>query len=128
MLCKTKLPSSIERFIKGCTLAYGKVKMVVVDDKFYLETPSRDIYNTLTTDEVRDQTLDPKAPHLTPPEPLDSFPHSPTTFKNLKRKRSVAPVSKARLLKPRPPQTTTTRHSSPDGHGSEDWQRGTRAP
>ena len=53
MLCKTKLPSSIERFIKGCTLAYGKVKMVVVDDKFYLETPSRDIFNTLTTDEVK---------------------------------------------------------------------------
>lgn len=52
MLCKTKLPSTIERFIKSCTLAYGKVKMVVVDDKFYLETPSREIYNTLTVDEV----------------------------------------------------------------------------
>ncbi len=48
MLCKTKLPSSIERFIRGCTSVYGKVKMVIVDDKFYLETPSRDIYNTLT--------------------------------------------------------------------------------
>jgi len=52
LLCKTKLPQSIENFIRGCTAVYGKVKMVIVDDRFYLETPSRSIYDTLSGDEM----------------------------------------------------------------------------
>lgn len=50
-LCKTEVPSSIENFIRGCTSVYGKVKMVIVDDRFYIETPSQSIYETLTNDD-----------------------------------------------------------------------------
>jgi DNA excision repair protein ERCC-3 len=50
MLCKTKLPSSVEHFIRSCTDVYGKVKMVIVDNSFYLETSSRSIFELLSSD------------------------------------------------------------------------------
>ena len=46
-LCKTELPPSIENFIRDMTAVYGKVKMVIVDNRFYLETPSKQIYENL---------------------------------------------------------------------------------
>ena len=54
MLCKTKLPSSVEHFIRSCTDVYGKVKMVIVDNSFFLETSSRSIFELLSSDpEIR---------------------------------------------------------------------------
>jgi DNA excision repair protein ERCC-3 len=54
MLCKTKLPSSVEHFIRSCTDVYGKVKMVIVDNSFFLETSSRSIFDLLSNDpEIR---------------------------------------------------------------------------
>ncbi|EKX43955.1 ERCC3/XPB/SSL2/Rad25 nucleotide excision repair [Guillardia theta CCMP2712] len=52
MLCKTRVPTSIENFIRNCTAVYGKVKMVIVDDRFFLETPSKAIYERLRGDDV----------------------------------------------------------------------------
>ena len=46
-LCKTELPPSIENFIRDMTAVYGKVKRVIVDNRFYLETPSKQIYKKL---------------------------------------------------------------------------------
>ena len=54
MLCKTKLPSGVENFIRSCTDVYGKVKMVIVDTSFFLETSSRSIFELLSNDpEIR---------------------------------------------------------------------------
>ncbi len=54
MMCKTKLPSSVEHFIRSCTDVYGKVKMVIVDNSFFLETSSRSIFDLLSADpEIR---------------------------------------------------------------------------
>jgi len=50
MLCKTELPYDLQKFIRGCTASYGQVKMVIVDDRFYLETTSKDIYDILSKD------------------------------------------------------------------------------
>ena len=50
MLCKTVLPATIQDFIRRCTEVYGKVKMVIVDDRFFLETPRRDIFERLSRD------------------------------------------------------------------------------
>ena len=52
LFCKTELPDSITKFIRDATAVYGKVKMVIVDDRFYLETPRRDIYDKLSKDPV----------------------------------------------------------------------------
>uniref|UniRef100_K1PUU8 TFIIH basal transcription factor complex helicase XPB subunit n=1 Tax=Magallana gigas TaxID=29159 RepID=K1PUU8_MAGGI len=37
-LCKTSLPKGIEEFIKLCTLSYGKVKLVLKHNKYYVES------------------------------------------------------------------------------------------
>ena len=53
MYSKTELdegPRTVIDFIRSCTSVYGKVKMVIVDDRFYLETPRRDIFDKLTRD------------------------------------------------------------------------------
>ena len=55
MYSKTELDEgqgTVLDFIRSCTSVYGKVKMVIVDDRFYLETPRRAIFEKLTRDPV----------------------------------------------------------------------------
>ena len=51
-LSKTFLHADIVEFIRSCTAVYGKVKLVIVDDRFYLETPRQDIYEKLSRNPV----------------------------------------------------------------------------
>lgn len=51
-LSKTPLPPKIEKFIIECTRAFGKVKLVLKHNKFFLETPDNKILRTLMKDEV----------------------------------------------------------------------------
>lgn len=44
---KTPLPSEIRSFINGCTQSYGKVKLVLKNTKYYVESPDPDMLQTL---------------------------------------------------------------------------------
>ncbi|KAL8943686.1 MAG: hypothetical protein Q9216_000885 [Gyalolechia sp. 2 TL-2023] len=52
VLSKTPIPSEIKAFIIECTRAYGKVKLVLKHNRFYLETAEYDILKQLLRDEV----------------------------------------------------------------------------
>lgn len=51
-LCKTSLPKGIEEFIKLCTLSYGKVKLVLKHNKYYVESQHADVIQVLLKDPV----------------------------------------------------------------------------
>lgn len=51
-LCKTSLPSGIEEFIKLCTLSYGKVKLVLKRNKYYVESQHAEVVQKLLKDPV----------------------------------------------------------------------------
>lgn len=51
-LCKTSIPAGIEEFIKLCTLSYGKVKLVLKHNRYFIESPHPDILQTLLKDPV----------------------------------------------------------------------------
>ncbi|KAL6722145.1 DNA repair helicase RAD25 [Lecanora helva] len=51
-LSKTPLPDEIRRFIHNCTKAFGKVKLVLKDNRFFLETPDTQVLQTLIQDEI----------------------------------------------------------------------------
>ena len=51
-LSKTPLPIEIKNFILDCTKAFGKVKLVLKDNKFFLETPDNQVLQKLLRDEV----------------------------------------------------------------------------
>ncbi|KAL4222357.1 TFIIH basal transcription factor complex helicase XPB subunit [Mactra antiquata] len=51
-LCKTTLPSGIEEFIRLCTLSYGKVKLVLKHNKYYVESQHAEVVQKLLKDPV----------------------------------------------------------------------------
>ncbi|XP_014279590.1 general transcription and DNA repair factor IIH helicase/translocase subunit XPB isoform X1 [Halyomorpha halys] len=51
-LSKTTIPSGIEEFIKLCTLSYGKVKLVLKHNKYFIESPFPDVLQKLLKDPV----------------------------------------------------------------------------
>ncbi|XP_060581093.1 general transcription and DNA repair factor IIH helicase subunit XPB-like [Ruditapes philippinarum] len=51
-LCKTTLPIGIEEFIKLCTLSYGKVKLVLKHNKYYVESQHAEVVQKLLKDPV----------------------------------------------------------------------------
>lgn len=54
-LCKTSIPKGIEEFIKLCTLSYGKVKLVLKHNKYFIESPHPEILQKLLKDPVIQQ-------------------------------------------------------------------------
>ena len=51
-LSKTPLPAEIKSFILDCTRAFGKVKLVLKHNRYFLETPDSKILQKLVQDEV----------------------------------------------------------------------------
>ena len=51
-LSKTPLPEEVKTFILTCTQAFGKVKLVLKDNRFFLETPDNKVLQQLIKDEV----------------------------------------------------------------------------
>ncbi|KAK0709083.1 P-loop containing nucleoside triphosphate hydrolase protein [Lasiosphaeria miniovina] len=49
---KTALPSSINNFIQQCTNSYGKVKLVLKNNKYFVESVDADMLQRLLKDEV----------------------------------------------------------------------------
>jgi DNA excision repair protein ERCC-3 len=54
-LCKTSIPKGIEDFIKICTLSYGKVKLVLKHNRYFIESPHPEILQKLLKDPVIQQ-------------------------------------------------------------------------
>jgi DNA excision repair protein ERCC-3 len=54
-LCKTSIPTGIEEFIKLCTLSYGKVKLVLKHNRYFIESPHPDVLQKLLKDPVIQQ-------------------------------------------------------------------------
>lgn len=54
-LCKTSIPKGIEEFIKMCTLSYGKVKLVLKHNRYFIESPHPEILQKLLKDPVIQQ-------------------------------------------------------------------------
>ncbi|CAL1530963.1 unnamed protein product [Lymnaea stagnalis] len=51
-LCKTTLPSGIVEFIKLCTLSYGKVKLVLKHNRYFVESQYPDVLQKLLKDHI----------------------------------------------------------------------------
>ncbi|XP_017779888.1 PREDICTED: DNA excision repair protein haywire [Nicrophorus vespilloides] len=51
-LSKTSVPDGIVQFIELCTLSYGKVKLVLKHNKYFVESPHPDILQKLLKDPV----------------------------------------------------------------------------
>lgn len=51
-LSKTSIPDGIVEFIKLCTLSYGKVKLVLKHNKYFVESPFPDMLQKLLKDPV----------------------------------------------------------------------------
>ncbi|KAI9163432.1 DNA excision repair ERCC-3 [Paramyrothecium foliicola] len=49
---KTQLPPSIRDFIMSCTKSYGKVKLVLKDNKYFVESTDPEVLQELLKDEV----------------------------------------------------------------------------
>ena len=71
-LSKTPLPTEIKGFILECTRAFGKVKLVLKHNRYFLETPDNKILQKLVQDEIigrqriggNDDIIVEKAPKL----------------------------------------------------------------
>ncbi|XP_053203628.1 general transcription and DNA repair factor IIH helicase subunit XPB-like [Panonychus citri] len=51
-LCKTSIPNGIVEFIKECTVSYGKVKLVLKHNRYFIESPFPHILQKLLKDET----------------------------------------------------------------------------
>ena len=51
-LSKTDLPKGIEDFIRLCTVSYGKLKLVLKQNRYFVETSHPDVMQTLLKDTV----------------------------------------------------------------------------
>ena len=51
-LCKTTLPNEIVDFIKACTLSYGKVKLVLKHNRYFIESVYSEVIQKLLKDNV----------------------------------------------------------------------------
>jgi DNA excision repair protein ERCC-3 len=54
-LSKNKLPVEVEKFIRDCTSKYGKVKLVLRHNKFYVESEYPSVLKELLRDKIIDQ-------------------------------------------------------------------------
>ncbi|XP_055327559.1 general transcription and DNA repair factor IIH helicase subunit XPB-like [Paramacrobiotus metropolitanus] len=54
-LSKTNLPRGIEEFIRLCTVSYGKLKLVLKQNRYFVETTHPDVMQTLLKDDVVSQ-------------------------------------------------------------------------
>ncbi|KAL9100962.1 MAG: hypothetical protein Q9163_003726 [Psora crenata] len=71
-LSKTPLPEEIRRSILACTKAFGKVKLVLKHNRYFLETPDNNVLQKLLQDEVisaqrignSDDVITEKAPKM----------------------------------------------------------------
>ncbi|XP_072179023.1 general transcription and DNA repair factor IIH helicase/translocase subunit XPB-like [Diadema setosum] len=54
-LSKTSIPDGIVEFIKLCTLSYGKVKLVLKHNRYFVESPFPDVLQRLLKDPVIQQ-------------------------------------------------------------------------
>ncbi|XP_030829928.1 general transcription and DNA repair factor IIH helicase subunit XPB-like [Strongylocentrotus purpuratus] len=54
-LSKTTIPNGIVEFIKLCTLSYGKVKLVLKHNRYFVESPFPDVLQKLLKDSVVQQ-------------------------------------------------------------------------
>ncbi|KAI7835846.1 hypothetical protein COHA_010244 [Chlorella ohadii] len=60
-LSKNVLPADIRRFVRACTQNYGKVKLVLQQNRFFVESPHPDILRQLLRDTViKDAAMKPK--------------------------------------------------------------------
>jgi hypothetical protein len=46
-LCKTKLPAEVPKYIRDCTYTFGKAKIVLKDNQFYIESKHQEILREL---------------------------------------------------------------------------------
>lgn len=51
-LLKTELPQTIKEFIRSCTKSYGKVKLVLKSNKYFVESSDADVLQTLLKDSI----------------------------------------------------------------------------
>jgi DNA excision repair protein ERCC-3 len=51
-LSKTQLPAEIESFVRECTQNYGKVKLVLQKNRFFLESAHPEVLRTLLADDI----------------------------------------------------------------------------
>jgi DNA excision repair protein ERCC-3 len=59
-LSKNVLPADIRRFVRACTQNYGKVKLVLQQNRFFVESPHPDILRQLLRDTViKDAAMKP---------------------------------------------------------------------
>ncbi|EXK86484.1 DNA excision repair protein ERCC-3 [Fusarium oxysporum f. sp. raphani 54005] len=49
---KTELPQTIRDFIRSCTKSFGKVKLVLKDNKYFVESGDADVLQTLLKDNI----------------------------------------------------------------------------
>lgn len=55
-LSKCSLPDGIKEFIKLCTLSYGKVKLVLKHNRYFVESPFPEVLQKLLKDPVIQET------------------------------------------------------------------------
>lgn len=83
-LSKVPVPDSVVRFIKDCTVHYGKVKLVLKHNKYYVESTHADILQNL----LKDNTIR----HARVVAPVSVEPNSLSTAKALVAKPQVVPT------------------------------------
>ncbi|XP_040368641.1 general transcription and DNA repair factor IIH helicase subunit XPB1-like isoform X1 [Rosa chinensis] len=63
-LSKTKLPKEIIDFIHGSTANYGKVKLVLKKNRYFVESPYPEVLKTLLKDNfIAESRITPEGPH-----------------------------------------------------------------
>uniref|UniRef100_A0A0R3RQ35 General transcription and DNA repair factor IIH helicase/translocase subunit XPB n=1 Tax=Elaeophora elaphi TaxID=1147741 RepID=A0A0R3RQ35_9BILA len=67
-LSKSSLPKGIIEFIKMCTLSYGKVKLVLKYNRYFIESRHSDVIQTLLKDKVIQQCLTEDKPPIEVPQ------------------------------------------------------------
>ena len=90
---KVPVPESIAKFIRDCTASYGKVKLVLKHNKYYVESSHPDLIQKLLRDPIirgariiEDAAADTKAPAPPPAEPQGD---SKATASNEKQAQDV---------------------------------------
>lgn len=54
-LCKTKLPSQVESYIRQCTYTFGKAKLVLKNNKYYIESKYPEVLRELLRNPIISQ-------------------------------------------------------------------------
>ncbi|KAL4003241.1 DNA repair helicase rad25 family protein [Acanthocheilonema viteae] len=67
-LSKSSLPKGIIEFIKMCTVSYGKVKLVLKYNRYFIESRRSDVIQTLLKDKVIQQCLTENKPPIEVPQ------------------------------------------------------------